>query len=183
MGVSLLLNLAAIAISVAAVMTSVRHSKAQMRRAREANHLPELTVLLAEFRNPQLREHFRYVCTDLQNAHPPESGLCIEDLSEYAREAVYDTAYFLQTFVVMTHQGILHEDHVVSMLNTRITRTWEAIKPYVEKERTSDLASPHLLVALQAFAERVAAQGERYTTEAVKALSASIRDGRPCNLL
>ncbi|MEV6195693.1 hypothetical protein AB0M19_25195 [Streptomyces sp. NPDC051920] len=168
------LNITAICISIAALAAAVWFARQQVRIAREANHLPVLVELLGQFRNVELNEHFIYVCTKLHEEHPPELGQGISGLPRPAKEAVYDVAYYLQTFAGMSTWGITSEQQVAGMLNSRILQTWNAIAPYVEKEREVGPAGIHMLALLEAFASRAEEQSER----AVQDLLNRARTGR-----
>ncbi|MER5468294.1 hypothetical protein ABZX90_16835 [Streptomyces sp. NPDC002935] len=168
------LNIAAISISIAALVAAVWFARQQVRIAREANHLPVLVELLGQFRSVELNDHYLYVCTKLHEEHPPELGQGISGLPLHAKEAVYDVAYFLQTFAGMTSMGITSEEQVVALLHTRVPQVWNAIAPYVEKERETGPVGPHLLALLEAFAARA----EEHRERAVRDLLDRARNGQ-----
>ncbi|MGW5640374.1 hypothetical protein [Streptomyces sp. NPDC003832] len=174
---SAFLNAAAILISIAAVLTSTWYGRNQLQTAKEANHLPVLAELLSQFRTLELNDHYTYVCTRLRAEHSPELG--ISGLPDEARKALYDVAYFLQTFAGMASMGIASEDEIIAMLHTRVPQAWTAIQPYVEKEREVGPVGPHLLALLEAFASRADVRSER----AVHHLLARARNGRRARLI
>ncbi|WP_327351592.1 hypothetical protein [Streptomyces sp. NBC_01304] len=103
--------------ALVASVASVWHGRNQLQISREANHLPVLAALLAQFRTVELNDHYIYVCTKLREEHSPELG--ISGLPQPAREAVYDVAYFLQTFAGMASLGIASERELLAVLHTR----------------------------------------------------------------
>ncbi|WP_329266552.1 hypothetical protein [Streptomyces sp. NBC_01451] len=172
-----ILNLTAIAISITAVITSVWFGLRQLRISREANHIPVIAELLGGFRDVDLCDHYVYVCTKLREEHSPDLG--ISGLPRPARKAIYDIAYFLQTFAGMSSLGIVKEEQVVAMLHRRISRAWSAMKPYVEKEREVGAAGPYLMVLLEEFAARTDGDGD----QAVQALLERTRNGQTSHLI
>ncbi|MFI6298541.1 hypothetical protein ACIBEJ_43600 [Nonomuraea sp. NPDC050790] len=92
----------------------------------------------------------------LPREHDPKLG--ISGLPPAAREAVYDVAYFYQNFIAFQAVGIL-DKRLLAMMNMRTFLVWEAIKPFVEREREiTHETGPHLLRILQVYTEE---QGNR----------------------
>lgn len=71
-----------------------------------------------------------------------------------AQEAVYDVAFFLHNFVILKRLDII-DDRYLMTLNNRVVRTWEAISPFVWREREL-VPLPHLLQLLEDYAASVA---------------------------
>ncbi|NGO75467.1 hypothetical protein G6045_07220 [Streptomyces sp. YC504] len=132
--------------------------------------------MLAQFRTVELNDHYVYVCTRLRAEHSPELG--ISGLPRPAREAVYDIAYYLQTFAGMASLGVAGERELLALLHTRVPQVWNALRPYVEKERETGPVGPQLLALLEAFAARPEALRER----AVHNLLERARSGRTTRL-
>ncbi|MFE2302924.1 hypothetical protein ACFXAW_32570 [Streptomyces sp. NPDC059445] len=145
-----LLNLLAISISVIAVVASMWFGARQVQIARQANYIPALMDLLAEFRSAELHEQYAYVLRDLNREHAPDGGL--RGLSPAAKTAVYSVAYFFQTLAGLYALGVIDETAAIVMARARITKVWEAIAPFVERERQFPDVDPNLLSLLQAYA-------------------------------
>jgi stress response protein SCP2 len=120
----------------------------QVSSMKRANYLPAYLALLDDFRSAKFHQHHRYVIDRLGADHDPNLG--ISGLPMEAQEAVYDVAFFLHNFVVLMRLGII-DDSYLRTLNNRVVRTWEAIGPFVQRER--ELAPiPHLLQILEDYA-------------------------------
>ena len=108
--------------------------------------------LLNEFRSLEFNDRYRYVVTQLRQDHDPQLG--ISGLPDDARRAVYDIAYFYQGFGALRRLRII-DDRIMSVLHHRILAVWEAVAPYVERERelSHDVTGPHLMSLLEGFAQ------------------------------
>ncbi|MFF3886298.1 hypothetical protein [Streptomyces sp. NPDC001914] len=144
------LNVLAISISVFAVLASMWFGARQVQIARQANYMPALMDLLAEFRSAELHDQYIYVLGDLNRDHTPDGGL--RGLSPHAKSAVYSVAYFFQTLAGLYALGVIDETAASMMARARITKVWEAIAPFVERERQFPDVDPNLLSLLQAYA-------------------------------
>ena len=134
-------NITAIALSVLALGTSTWLAVRQVLLSKRANHLPAYLHLLSEFRSREFNDHYLYVCEKLTEEH--EAALGISGLPENAREAVYDIAYYYQELAILILTRIVDEDVVLAFFHWRIIekRAWEAIAPYVAREREISKAS------------------------------------------
>jgi hypothetical protein len=95
--------------------------------------------------------HYLYVCEKLTKEHDPKSG--ISGLPDEARDAIYDIAYYYQIFASLIRTGIVDEETSLAFIRGRVIRVWEAISPYVIREREITAATgPHLLQILEDFA-------------------------------
>ncbi|MES9543250.1 hypothetical protein [Actinomadura sp. NPDC000600] len=149
----MVLNSVAIVLSALALLSSVYFAFQQVSSMRRANYLPAYLALLDDFRSPAFHQHHRYVVQRLGIEHDPDQG--ISGLPAEAQEAVYDVAFFLHNFVVLERLGII-DDRYLMTLNDRVARTWEAIGPFVRREREL-VPLPHLLQILENHAAAVAA--------------------------
>ncbi|MFF9173914.1 hypothetical protein [Streptomyces sp. NPDC014793] len=145
------LNVLAITISVCALVASVWLGGHQVRAARQANCLPAFIELLSEFRSPELHDQYTYVCSRLNQEHSPDGGL--RALPGETRENVYNVAYFFQTFASLYALGIIDEGTAITMVRRRTTKVWQALQPYVERERQYPDVDPNMLSLLEAFAK------------------------------
>jgi hypothetical protein len=132
-------NITAIALSVIALGISTWLAVRQALLSKRANHLPAYLHLLSEFRSREFNDHYLYVCEKLAGEHDSELG--ISGLPNNAREAVYDIAYYYQEFAILILTRIVDEDVVLAFFHWRIIRVWEAISPYVSREREISKAS------------------------------------------
>jgi hypothetical protein len=130
---SVVFNVVTTAIAVVAVVTSIVFSVRQARIARHANHISVMVDLLAEFRSAQFHEQHDYVCTRLGAEHDPEAG--VRGLPGEAKAAFYNIVYYYQSFANLAVFGLLDETLMVTVLRTRITSVWQAVRPFVERER------------------------------------------------
>jgi hypothetical protein len=149
------LNVLAIAISVCALVASAWFGAHQIRAARQANCLPAFLELLSELRSPELHDQYAYVCGRLNQEHSPDGGL--RALPPGPRECAYNIAYFFQTFASLYALGIIDEGTAIVMVRSRTTKVWEALRPYVERERRYPDVDPNMLSLLETFA-RISAE-------------------------
>ncbi|MBB5079508.1 hypothetical protein [Nonomuraea endophytica] len=141
----MILNAVAIGLSVLALLSSVYFAFQQVTSMKRANYVPAYLALLDVFRSPTFHEHHRYVVQRLGAEHDPALG--ISGLPAEAQEAVYDVAFFLHNFVILERLGII-DDRYLMTLNDRVVRTWQAIAPFVHREREL-VPLPHLLQILE----------------------------------
>lgn len=143
-------NLIAVVLSVLALASSVYLAAQQSALQRKANYLPAYIEMLGQFRSMEFNDHYRFVTQDLAGIHDPQLGLC--RLPDDARAAVYDTAYYFQNFVALYLLGII-DDQIIATMHVRIVAIWNAVAPYVHREReTNPTTGPHLLLVLEVFA-------------------------------
>ncbi|MFI6316210.1 hypothetical protein ACIBG8_01755 [Nonomuraea sp. NPDC050556] len=142
----------AIGLSVLALLSSVYFAFQQVTSTKRANYVPAYLTLLDGFRSPTFHQHHRYVVQRLGVEHDPDLG--ISGLPAEAQEAVYDVAFFLHNFVILERLGII-DDRYLTTLNDRVVRTWQAIAPFVRREREL-VPLPHLLQILEDHATMVA---------------------------
>ncbi|MFE6828506.1 hypothetical protein [Streptomyces sp. NPDC057690] len=143
-----MLNIVAIGLSVLALLSSTYFAFQQVSSMKRANYLPAYLALLDNFRSAKFHQHHRYVIERLGADHDPSLG--ISGLPAEAQEAVYDVGFFLHNFVVLMRLGII-DDSYLRTLNNRVVRTWEAIGPFVRREREL-VPIPHLLQILEDYA-------------------------------
>jgi hypothetical protein len=88
----------------------------------------------------EFNDRYRYVCERLRAEHDPQLG--VSGLPDAAREAVYDMAYFFQSFAVLRLLQVV-DDEVTSITDYRAARIWDAIAPFVRYEREISAAHGH----------------------------------------
>jgi hypothetical protein len=121
-----------------------------------SNLLPIAMELLAEFRNAEFHDRYRFVVGKLREECEPDLG--IFGLPEPARCAVLDIAYYFQTFAVLEGSGVVHEPEILrnlnasTVFNVRAIEVWNCIGPYVLVERArSPGAESEMLTILEAY--------------------------------
>lgn len=130
---SVVFNVATTGIAVVAVVTSVVFSARQARIANHANHISVMIDLLSEFRSAEFHEQHDYVTMRLGAEQDPEAG--VRGLPDEAKSAFYSVVYYYQSFANLAVFGLLDESLLVTVLRTRIVSVWEAVRPFVERER------------------------------------------------
>ncbi|WP_043663330.1 hypothetical protein [Streptomyces xylophagus] len=143
-----MLNFLAIGLSVLALLSSTYFAFQQVSSMKRANYLPAYLELLNHFRSATFHQHHWYIVNRLTTEHDPALG--ISGLPGEAQEAIYDVAFFLHNFVVLRRLDIIDDRYLIT-LNNRIIRTWEAIGPFVRREREL-VPIPHLLQILEDYA-------------------------------
>ena len=135
MDAALVLGVAALAVSVVALVVSATLAARQVRLLRDANHLPAIVDLFSEFRNVALHNDFYYVTEQLRKEHDPQLGL--SGLPEPAKSAAYNVAYYFNTLALMVGFGVFDDRRLfVTAIRQRIVSAWGALKPYVLAERS-----------------------------------------------
>lgn len=125
-------NVIAIVLSLAAIASSTLTAIRQADLMKRSNHLPAYLSLLNEFRSVVFNDHYHYICEKLNAEHDARAG--IRGLPDEVRRAVYDIGYFYQNFVALRQLDIV-DDQVITAMNFRIIHVWQAIAPYVIRER------------------------------------------------
>ena len=135
MDTGVVLGIAALIVSVLAVLMSSTFSARQVDLMRDANHIPAVINLLSEFRQVGLHDDYYYVTEQLKSDYrSPAVG--ISGLSSKHRKAVLNVAFYFQTFAFLVGFGILDERKLfMTALGVRISKVWRAIEPYVVEER------------------------------------------------
>ncbi|MHC3473569.1 DUF4760 domain-containing protein [Streptomyces sp. 7R007] len=130
---SVIFNVVTTGIAVVAVVTSIVFSARQARIAQHANHISVMVDLLQEFRSADFHEQHDYLCTRLAAEHDPTGG--VRGLPAEAKSAFYSVVYYYQSFANLAVFGLLDETLMVTVLRTRIVSVWQAVQPFVERER------------------------------------------------
>lgn len=129
---SLVVNLASLLIAVTAVCVAIWQVRASAKNAQLSNDLPIISEIMSEWRSSDFRSDVSYV---LQ--HPPRTtgkeGL--RSLPARWRERAYRVGYFLDYIGVLTSLDIISDELVISIMGTQIILLWQAMEPYIERER------------------------------------------------
>jgi hypothetical protein len=133
MNPSMALNLAALAISVFALVVSGLLARQQSTMMRHGNELPVLVDLLQEFRLRDFQAAEHYVLNNLSAENDPSTGT--SDMPETPRLAVnYVVSFFISLGTLAYHQ-MVDEEIVVAQFGFRARRAWEALEEYIDQER------------------------------------------------
>ncbi|MFD9483359.1 hypothetical protein ACFWBX_05025 [Streptomyces sp. NPDC059991] len=111
--------------------------------------------LLSKFQYAEFHDHHEYIYLKLRSENDPGRG--VGGLSPEARMAFFDVVYFYQSFAEISIFGIADEEIFVSILHYRILRVWEAVAPFVEKERELRGGDATYLALFEELAARAAA--------------------------
>lgn len=128
-----MLGVAALTVSLLALMASTFLTFRQVRIMREANYIPVVVELTSAYRSITLYDDTVYVTTRLKAEHDPELG--ISGLPEPARAALLNVAYYYQSFSWLIDAKILRKEATLDTIHERIILTWPIIEPYVATER------------------------------------------------
>lgn len=150
-----IVNLVATLIALTAVIVTVRFSLHQTKVMQNANNIPVTIDLLSKFQYAEFHDRHDYVCLRLQSENDPGRG--VRGLSTEARTAFFGVVYFYQSFAEISIFGIVDEEMFVSILHYRILRVWEAVVPFVEKERELRGGDATYLALFEELATRAAA--------------------------
>ncbi len=151
-----IVGIVALAVSAVSLGVSTFLALRQTALLKSSNLLPIVMELLAEFRNAEFHDRYRFVVEKLREEYEPELG--ISGLPKPARCAVLDIAYYFQTFVALEGFGIMREAKMLrnlnarTILNFRAIEVWGCIEPYVLAERArSSGAEREMLMVLEAY--------------------------------
>lgn len=126
-------NVAALSISIVALVASALLAFGQLRSTQRANTLAMFFDGFRETRSPEFRRSIEYVLYHLREEFPaPVSYL---ELPEGPKEHVRQVAFFYDELGKLVVHGIVDRDLVIGSYGLSIYRTWIAIAPYVYRER------------------------------------------------
>ena len=144
-------NIVATILSVMALLSSIYIALEHRGLQKRANFVPAYMKMIDEFRSVEFQDRLLYVTTRLRSDHDPHLG--ISGLPDEVRRAVFDVGYFYQGVGMLRLQNILDEA-IVPTLHVRGTQVWEAIAPYVEREREiQGLDNRYMLRILEEYAK------------------------------
>lgn len=143
-------NLVATGLSVVALLVTLHSTVSQAALQRRNNQLPAYVDLLADFRSVKFHDRYRFVTQRLPAEYDPALGL--SGLPHDAGEQVYDIVYYFQNIAVLRLADIV-DDEMVALLRIRVVKVWNAVAPFVLRER--EVMGPegrYLLRGLEEFA-------------------------------
>jgi hypothetical protein len=101
--------------------------------AERANSLPVASDVFKEFRSQEFQDHLRKVW-DNAPKNAPEGGF--KSLPDDWRDSAYTVAYFFEYLGVLVAYKLVPEEIVIDFSANLLVRTWRALAPIIQKERT-----------------------------------------------
>lgn len=123
----------ALAVSLLALVVSVFTALRQTKMMRHANQLPVLVELFQEFRSTEWQRAETYVLRRLRAEHDPEMGCSA--LPDDAKIAVNKVIGFFSGFGIFVYRKMADESLVVPLIGYRASRAWDALEPFIRRER------------------------------------------------
>ena len=133
MDLSVVSNLAALAISVAALIVSGVLAVRQSSMMRHGNEMPVLVDLMQELRSPEFQKSADYLIHTLAADNDPSLGC--SNLPQDARLAVGTVSMFFTSLGALVAHDIADEAIVVTLFGFRANRAWTILEPYIHRER------------------------------------------------
>ncbi|MFG2128978.1 hypothetical protein ACGFNV_14435 [Streptomyces sp. NPDC048751] len=125
-------NLVATGLSAVALLVTLYSAVSQAGLQRRSNQLPAYVDLLADFRSAEFHERYSFVTQRLLAEYDPTLGL--SGLPNDVRRQVYDIVYYYQNISVLRLADIV-DDEMVALLRIRVVKVWDAVAPFVLRER------------------------------------------------
>lgn len=148
-----LLGAATLAVSLLALAVSVATALRQIRIMHHTNQLPVLVELFQEFRSSEFQLAERYVVQRLRDEHDPETGCML--LPEEAFLAVTKVIGFYSGCGAFIARKVADEGLVVPLLGYRASRAWDALEPFIRREREIRESSDRYASVFEDFVWRV----------------------------
>lgn len=147
-----LVNVAAVIVSVVALLVSGATSYRQLTLARQANTLPVLVELFREHRSDHLAEARLFVHQDLPG-HDVSEGL--NSLPPDKRKLVRDLAWYYDNLGALVAHEIVDIGPVSGYLGGSVVSTWENMEPLVLAHRRFRYGGPADEVQWQGYYENL----------------------------
>ena len=148
-----MLNFAALAISLVALVVSMFLTLRQIRLASGGNHLPVVLDAFQHTRSTAWLEAEKYVLTELTDEHPADCGY--QDMPAPARGHAGTIGLFYDDLGKLVAHGMIHQSLVIGSYGTNIVRLWDSLAPYVYAERRAH--GLHFWIYFEDLAARTAA--------------------------
>ena len=130
---TIVLNIAALAISLTALVISMLLGLRQLRVASGGNHLPVVLDAFQHTRSAAWFDAQEYVLTELATEHEPKCGH--RGLPEQARTHANTIGLFYDDVGKLVAHGMIDQSLVIGAYGTNIVRLWDALAPYIYTER------------------------------------------------
>lgn len=132
------MNIAALLVSVVALLVSGAASYSQLRLAKHANTLPVLVELFREHRSDHLAEARRFVHQELPRRDISEG---LDSLSSEEAKKVRDLAWFYDNLGALVAHGVVDIDPISGYLGGSVISTWESMRPLIVAHRARRMAA------------------------------------------
>lgn len=124
--------LAAVIISIIALMTSVILGWRALMLARHSNTMPVLIDLFREHRSERLADARHFVYFDLPKC---DLSLGMDGLPDDKKALVRDLAWFYDNLGTLVAHGVIDIEPVSGYLGQSVLLYWEKMQPLVQAER------------------------------------------------
>jgi hypothetical protein len=128
-------NGTALVLSLVAVAVSTIFALRQSRLMQQANLLPVLIGMFAEFREPAFKQHLAFIETELWERCPREHG-GIDDLPVEARHHVIPVMTVFAGVGMLVKYGIVDDTIAASYMRGSTLKAWSRLAPYIYNERS-----------------------------------------------
>ncbi len=125
------MQLAALVISIVALLTSTLTGARAITLARHSNAMPVLVDLFREHRSPELA-YGRYF---VHNQLPTDVTAGLHSLPEDKRAVIRNLAWFYDNLGALVTHGVVDIAPVSGFLGGAILSVWEDLRPLVDAER------------------------------------------------
>ncbi|MEE4541302.1 hypothetical protein V2S66_04890 [Streptomyces sp. V4-01] len=132
---TLALNLTAMMISLVALVVSILLTLRQIRLSNGGNHLPVIleAFKLAHDPDSTYLNAEKYLLNDLAREHSVDCG--VTELPAPARAYALTIGMFFDDLGKVVAHDIVHQDIVVGSFGPGLVRMWDALAPYVYRQR------------------------------------------------
>ena len=134
------MNVAALVLSITAVVVSVLVSVRQLTLARHSNTLPVLIDLFREHRSDNLTKARVFVFNDLETFDLSQGLGC---LPEDEQTLVRDLAWFYDNVGALVTHNVVDLEPVSGYLGGSVILIWEKMEPLIQAERARRNLSAH----------------------------------------
>ncbi len=148
------INLLALLVASAAVVTSSSLTWRALRLNHNANHLP---VVLDALKDQRTGEFTRREAVLWEQLPQHDVALGFAGLPEPLRGCAYEVSCYYQHLACLAEYGVANWDFIAVQTTYRMLRTWDCIQPYVHAERRNRGSANSFLNSYERFAEGVKA--------------------------
>ncbi|MBB5938973.1 DUF4760 domain-containing protein [Streptomyces zagrosensis] len=154
MDATITLNLAALFISLAALIVSILLTQRQIRLSNGGNHLPVILEAFKMHHNPAYLEAEKYLLHELAQEHSADCGCT--GLPEPARTHALTIGMYFDDLGKLVAHDVIDQNLIVGSYGVEgIVCMWDALAPYVyQQRRTHD---NHFWIYFENLAARTAA--------------------------
>lgn len=140
MNAGMVMNIAALAISITALIVSYNLGRRQLLSAATSNlTLVAIEFLTRENRTTEFLESEDTVLTKLSSEHPPDRG--VSGLPLQIRQHVDRVALYYHSLGILAAQKAVDRDLLVSVIYYKARQAWIVLEPYILRERELRIGS------------------------------------------